>query len=226
MKNQVISIFVILVSTFAVAQEEIKWSGSVKVWNASASVVSNSGTRTWNTPSSSSGNISLTGKKENLFVVFSTLLPTSYVLDYSSTVGGYLRREDYDIALGYSFIDNLSLLLGYKNLTYKTDGVSTGTMNSSYVGLSGSKLVSDRSFLYGTFTTSLAVNDSQSNYGGDTQDNQRNSMFEIGTGYALTNSTQLTLGYRGQYFVRRYASNNNTASDVIQGLIFGVNHNF
>ena len=51
-------VLALLASTFAVAQEEIKWSGSVKVWNASASIKGNGGALTVNANASSAGNLS------------------------------------------------------------------------------------------------------------------------------------------------------------------------
>ena len=222
MKNQVISIFLLLVSTFAVAQEEIKWSGSVKVWNASASIKGNGGALTVNAHASSAGNLSLTGKKGDFFGVVSTLLPTAYPVDYSSTVGGYVRREDYDLALGYSFMPSVAALVGYKNVTYKADNASAGTMTAPYIGLTGSKSMNDRSFLYGTVIYAPNLIDNMA-----TADDKHTFLqYELGYGYAITGTTQLTFGYRSQEIAHRYRTTQKWYSDTISGVIFGVNHNF
>ena len=221
MKN-ILVLGLVLASAFAIADEDIKWSGSVKVWNASASIKGNGGAVTVNANASSAGNLSLTGKRGDFFGVVSTLLPTAYPVDYSSTVGGYVRREDYDFALGYSFMPNVAALVGYKNVTYKTDNASAGTMTAPYLGLTGSKSMNEKSFLYGTVIYAPNLIDTQSS----NDDKHTFLQYELGYGYAITGTTQLTFGYRSQEIAHRYRTTQNWYSDTIRGVIFGVNHNF
>ena len=63
MRKLCIGVLALLASTFAVAQEEIKWSGAMKVWNASSTIKGNGGAVSYDTYSSSASNLSLTGKK-------------------------------------------------------------------------------------------------------------------------------------------------------------------
>jgi len=217
-----IGILLVLVSTLAAAQEEVKWSGALKVWNASATIKSNGGAVSYDTYSSSAGNLSLTGKKNDLLIVVSTLLPTSYNVDYTSTTGGYLRREDYDIALGYSFLPNISALIGYKTVSYKADNLSAGTYVAPYLGLTGSALISDKSFLYGTVIYAPNATDTNATF----DDAQKFTSYELGMGFPVNGSTSLTFGYRSQELAHKYKTTQSWYSDSVRGVIFGINHNF
>jgi hypothetical protein len=66
MRKLCIGVLALLASAFAIADEDIKWSGSVKVWNASASIYGWSNDRYYDSYSNASGNISLTAKKKTI----------------------------------------------------------------------------------------------------------------------------------------------------------------
>jgi len=225
MRKLCIGVLALLASAFAIADEDIKWSGSVKVWNASASIYGWSNDRYYDTYSNASGNISLTAKKKDWLFVASTLLPTGYSVDYSSTVGGYLRRQDYDLAVGYSLLPNVSPLVGIKVVDYKVDGSSPQTLTAPYIGLTGSQLLSDKYFLYGTVIYAPNATDSTVTTS-ERPDKRTFLSYELGFGMPITGTTQLTFGYRAQDYASRHASRQIWYSDTIRGVIFGVNHNF
>jgi len=225
MRKLCIGVLALLASAFAIADEDIKWSGSVKVWNASAIIYGWSNYRYYDSYSNASGNISLTAKKKDWLFVASTLLPTGYSFDYSSTVGGYLRRQDYDLAVGYSLLPNVSPLVGIKVVDYKVDGSSPQTLTAPYIGLTGSQLLSDKYFLYGTVIYAPNATDSTVTTS-ERPDKRTFLSYELGFGMPITGTTQLTFGYRAQDYASRHASRQIWYSDTIRGVIFGVNHNF
>jgi len=65
MRKLCIGVLAFLASTLAFSNEGIKWSGSVKVWNASASIYGWGNDRYSDSYSTASGNISLTAKKND-----------------------------------------------------------------------------------------------------------------------------------------------------------------
>jgi hypothetical protein len=224
-KNKLLLALVITSSvSAALADDEINWSGGVKVWNATANLSNDPGTKTYQSAEVAGSILSITGKKDDYFVTFSSLMPTSYSVDYNSTTSGLMKRRDIDVALGWHFHENFSALIGQKYLMYKSDGSPGGYLIGTYVGLSSSKMISEKSFLYGTATTTLSVKASADNTA--TGDNFKITNYDFGYGYVLNSSTQLTLGYKSQYISRRYTPSGNTINDPIRGLIFGANFNF
>lgn len=209
-------------SMSAKADDEIKWSGAVKVWDATLKLHDKpDGTVQGTSSSNSAGNLSITGKKNDYFATFSMLLPASY--DYGTS--GYLNRRDYDVALGWHFSDSLSALLGSKTINFHTNNAgSDGTIRSTYVGLSAAKPINQEMFGYGTLTYSLRASNSTD----DPRYNDKNKQisYEIGAGYLVNNKTQLTLGYRVQNLSNRYVPTGATETDIVRGVIFGTNVSF
>jgi hypothetical protein len=60
----------------------------------------------------------------------------------------------------------------------------------------------------------------------DTVNNFKLSNYELGTGYATSNSTQLTLGYRNQVATDYNVTRSRSEKFSLSGIIFGVNVNF
>lgn len=166
--------------------------------------------------------VSFTARKGDYFLTFSTLMPSSYTY---RTV--WLKRSDKDIALGYRLNENLSLLGGYKSLTF-TDGSYSDYVEKHagfYLGAAAIKFISDKTFIYGN----AAYIPKMSNSGTaqvDKLENTSLSNYEAGFGYALTNSTQITLGFRSQTAKDDNITQRRSEKMTMQGVIMGLNVNF
>lgn len=206
-----IALTVAIFSTFAMADEEINYSVSIKDWyhtlrdDATSSRIN-------------AVVMSGTAKKGDYFATLSMLLPSNYYHED----GTYLTRRDTDLALGWSVNSNVAVLGGVKkigsnnfNFSGSTATASPSTFNISYLGLNGFTSVSEKSFLYGTATKSLKV----------TKSNQPTASltlttYDVGYGYVLNKSTQLSLGYRSQVL------RNDGSNTTLSGFIFGSSFNF
>jgi hypothetical protein len=189
------------------ADDEINYSFSLKDWNHKFK--QSSSTEAVNSPI-----LSGTARKGDYFITGSSLLPTTY----SFADGSQLIRRDNDIALGYSINSNFSLLGGKKNILVRTfstsNALSQYNINLNYLGANGFTAIGEKSFLYGTYTSSVSGKRT------DTNVSVKFSNYEAGLGYVLSKDTQLTLGYRNQKFSFASGSAYNT---TLSGLIFGVN---
>ena len=204
-KNKLlIALTIAACSGVAIADDKIDYSFSLKSWNNKIS----QGT---NTNQVNGTVISATAKKGDFFITGSRLLPVTY----TNSEGSTLIRNDSDIALGWSFTPNLSLLGGKKIIG--SGGSTTGGFNIPYFGLNGFSSLDEKSFLYGTFTRSPKVSASANitSSGTITFTN-----YEAGYGYLWDKSTQLTAGYRSQTL------SNLDPSATVAGVIFGANFSF
>ena len=201
-KNKLlIALAIAACSTAAMADDKIDYSFSLKSWNNKISQGNN-------TNNVNGTVISATAKKGDFFITGSRLLPVTYTNSEGSSFG----RQDSDIALGWSFSPNLSLLGGKKII-----GSSSGNFNIPYFGLNGFSSIDEKSFLYGTFTRSPKVSASATitRSGTITFTN-----YEGGYGYLWDKSTQLTVGYRSQTI------SNVNPSATMAGIIFCANFSF
>ena len=205
LKNKLfVALAIAAFSNVVLADDKIDYSFSLKSWNNKIS----QGTSTNQVNGTV---ISVTAKKGNFFITGSRLLPVTY----TNSSGTTLIRNDSDIALGWSFSPNLSLLGGKKIIG--SGGSSTGGFNIPYFGLNGFSSINEKSFLYGTFTRSPKVSASSNitSNGTITFTN-----YEGGYGYLWDRSTQLTAGYRSQTL------SNLDPSATMAGVIFGANFSF
>ena len=201
-KNKLLIALAIAASSgVAIADDKIDYSFSLKSWNNKIS----QGTSTNQVNGTV---ISATAKKGDFFITGSRLLPVTYTNSEGSSFG----RQDSDIALGWSFSPNLSLLGGKKII-----GSSSGSFNIPYFGLNGFSSIDEKSFLYGTFTRSPKVSASATITRGGTI---TFTNYEGGYGYLWDKSTQLTAGYRSQTI------SNVNPSATMAGVIFGANFSF
>jgi hypothetical protein len=210
-KNKLLIAIAIAASSSAVMADDdkINYSISAKMWN---NQIQNNGdikSESANTPI-----YSLTAKKGDYFVVASFLVPTTYTQGTT-----YTTRRDADLALGWSLNPNISLLAGQKVIGAPRTSSGTRyeeTVDFSYIGANGFTSISENQFLYGTVTRSLK--------GKDTSDGVTQSVklttYEVGYGYVLNKSTQLSAGYRMQ---KMDLTGDNGAK--IPGLLFGVSFN-
>jgi len=201
-KNKLlIALAIAAYSSAVMADDKIDYSFSLKSWNNKISQGNN-------TNNVNGTVISATAKKGDFFITGSRLLPVTYTNSEGSSFG----RQDSDIALGWSFSPNLSLLGGKKII-----GSSSGSFNIPYFGLNGFSSIDEKSFLYGTFTRSPKVSASATitKSGTITFTN-----YEGGYGYLWDKSTQLTAGYRSQTI------SNVNPSATMAGIIFGANFSF
>ena len=188
-------------SSTTFADDKIDYSFSLKNWNNKISQGNSTNTVNGTV-------ISATAKKGDFFITGSRLLPVTY----TNSEGTAFGRQDSDIALGWSFSPNLSVLGGKKII-----GSSSGSFNIPYFGLNGFSSIDEKSFLYGTFTRSPKVSASTTitRSGTITFTN-----YEGGYGYLWDKSTQLTAGYRSQTI------SNVNPSATMAGIIFGANFSF
>ena len=202
LKNKLfVALAITACSGFAIADDKIDYSFSLKNWNNKISQGNSTNTVNGTV-------ISATAKKGDFFITGSRLLPVTYTNSEGSSFG----RQDSDIALGWSFSPNLSLLGGKKII-----GSSSGSFNIPYFGLNGFSSIDEKSFLYGTFTRSPKVSASATITRGGTI---TFTNYEGGYGYLWDKSTQLTAGYRSQTL------SNVNPSATMAGVIFGANFSF
>lgn len=214
----------LFVSTFGAAQaqtEDVKFTVGLKSWNHSYSDKA-SGADNWNNTSSFNANsplVTLTAKKGDYFVTYSSLMTTVYALQSND-----LKRSDTDIAAGWSFKPGYSVLLGYKKASVednKSDGIwnnPTSTIKGAFVGLTGAQILNERWFAYESIVHAPTIKNSslpsaKINF----------TTFEAGFGYAIDARTQVTLGYRMQNYDRSGSVNQKIKLD---GIIFGGSVNF
>jgi len=205
-KNKLlIALSIVACSSAVIADDDITYSFSLKDWNHTF--------KQRNKTSAVNATIlSATAKKGDYFATGSMFLPTTYS-DNSITTP--LVRRDADIALGWSFTSNFSLLGGYKRIT-GTQG-NTAYFNIPYFGLNGFTSLDEKSFLYGTYLKNFKIGVS-----GDVTTNGTPtfSSYEGGYGYLLNKNTQLTVGYRSQELA------NLNPTTTLSGFIFGANFSF
>jgi len=208
MKNSklLIALAIAASASTAMADEEINYSFSLKNWNHK---LKQSPT---NTETVNATVISATARKGDYFITGSSLLPTTYA--YGS--GTELFRRDIDLALGWSFNPNVSLLAGSKKIgvrSYSTsDGSDSYNINVTYLGANGFTTIGEKSFVYGTYTQSIKGKNT------DEDNSIKLTTYEGGLGYVLRKDTQLTVGFRNQKFV-----GSSGYTTTIPGIIFGVN---
>jgi hypothetical protein len=207
MKNNklLIALAIAVCATVALAEEEINYSYSLKSWNHNFKEGANATSNTTSTI------LSVTARKGDYLITGSTVLPTTY----SFPGGSNLIRRDTDIALGYILNSNFSLIAGAKRLPYSNYQVDDNTtvnktINMRYLGLNGFSAIGEQSFVYGTAIRSINTSET-----GSTEKFKFTSV-ELGLGYVLNKSTQLTAGYRSQKF-------SDSITTTLPGVIFGVN---
>ena len=221
-KIAVLLTILILVSTSVLADDEgIKYSAGFKIWNSFLSEPTDqTGVTNNTTPDSTAGNLSFTARKSSYFLTASALLPTTYV--YGSS---YIRRHDQDIVAGYRLTDAISVLVGDKTVKRTANGSNTDeNVNAKYLGTSAATYFMDHQFLYGTLLYGFKTGISS-----DYMANQNKFGFysyELGYGYAMDKTTQLTLGYRYQSIYSNYTPTGAKVNNNVYGLIMGVNVNF
>jgi len=191
MKKIAIFLTALMLASIAVhADDDINYSFSTKIWNTTIRNNGSPATQSANAPI-----ISGTIKKSDYFLIGNYLLPASY------TEGtDYTTRHDIDLAAGWSFSSNFSLLAGQKQIVankFDFNGcASCETVNISYLGLNGFAAVTNKHYFYGTVTKSFKATDKTPT--GDTS--IKFTTYEGGYGYVMNKNTQLSIGYRYQRF--------------------------
>lgn len=207
-------------ASVASADDEVNYSFSVKNWNNKIKI--NTGTSETTTQAANGPVIGFTARKGDYFISTSALLDSSYKV---GTV--WLGRKDFDVTLGYRYNSNISFIGGYKSLTFR-DGSYTNYEEyhkGIYLGVAGFHLVGDKTFLYGNYWNAPKMSSSGTSQV-DTVNSFKLSNYELGAGYAISNSTQLTLGYRNQMGRDYNVTRSQTEKFSLSGLIFGMNVNF
>lgn len=220
MKKIHIAMGAVLFATLGMSSaEEVKWSGGLKVWEAALAIHNDDGSVVTNSSRYAAGSASLTAKKDAYFVTASAQLPANY--DFGTQ--GYMRRIDQDLAVGWNFFESYSVLLGQKKMSATPSNDVKQTIDASYVGLSGAKPILEQSFLYGTGIYSFKASDTPS---ATTKTNWAFASYEVGYGYALDQTTQLTVGYKLQTIGSLYQPTGARVTDHVSGVVIGMNFNF
>jgi len=200
-------------------EDGVNYSLSLKTWNSNLNVA-NSSTNV-NTQSLNAPIVTLVARKGDYFVSATGMLESSY--RYKSV---WLARKDYDYALGYRYTDNISFLGGYKTMVFRDGSQSNWveTTTGYYLGISGFKLVNDRNYVYGNYQYIPSMKTSTT--GTDYYNSQKAFSSEVGYGYVLNNTTQLTAGYRYQQGKSYNITQSRNETNTMRGLLAGVNVNF
>ncbi len=206
--------------------DDIKFSAGLKAWNHGLSVKSTQANDTYQANSSfkaTSPLISLTAKKGDFFIAFSTLMETVYAMQYSN-----MKRSDTDLAVGWSFHPGYSALIGHKTITTqdwddkKNNWLTSDKRDAGYFfGVTGAQALQDRWFAYESFIYGPKLKSSN-----DSTSNVTFSTLEVGMGYAHDPKTQFTLGYRNQVRNKTNDGVSGESKATLDGIIFGVSHNF
>jgi hypothetical protein len=208
-KNKyLIALAIAVCSSLAFADEEINYSFGLKSWNNQFKDGSNTLENTTSTL------LSGTARKGDYFVVAAFVLPTTYARDNQALI----IRRDADLALGWSVMPNVSLIVGQKRLgarNYRTDKFywENEIINFSYLGANGFQMISDNTYLYGQVNSSFKGKSNLTTTG------VKLTTYEAGLGYVINKSTQLTGGYR----LQKFSADGNVD---MSGLTLGVNIGF
>ena len=209
---------------------KIDYTFNLKSWNNSITAKNSSSSSSTTLQSANAPIIGLTARKGDYFVTVSTMLQNSY--NYKdSTQTTWIARKDRDFALGYRYTPNISIFTGFK--TFNIHDGSLGYTNwkeeysGLYVGLSGFNLINETTFLYGNLWITPTSMSQKKTAQADTVTNMKAVNYEVGAGYALSNSSQLTFGYRIQDMKSTNTTQSNrTETTTMKGFLVGANINF
>jgi len=206
-------------ATSVMADEEIKYSLAIKSWNNTFNVANPSSNV--NTQGNNSPIVTLTAVRGNYFVSANYMLESSY--RYRTV---WLSRKDYDYSVGYRYTNNLSFVGGQSILKFKDGSQTNWTETSSgyFLGVAGFEMLNDKIFVTANYKhmPSLKV----STTGTDYYRNMKGFSSEVGLGYVLNNTTQLTAGYRFQQSKLYNITQSRNETNTMRGLLVGMNVNF
>jgi hypothetical protein len=219
-KNKLLIAFAFAACSGAVmADDKIDYSLSVKSWQNNINV-SNTSTNV-TTQSANSPIVTLTAKKGDYFVSTNLMLQSAY-----SYRTAYMLRKDVDLTLGYRYTNNLSFVVGQSYMTVK-DGTQSNWVDKYsgyFLGVSGFEMLSDK--VYATASYRYMPSLKNSGTGTDKYRDTKGYSAEVGLGYTLNNTTQLTAGYRFQQIKNYNTTQSRSESNTVKGIIAGVNVNF
>lgn len=220
MKNKLlIALAIASCATSVMADEEIKYSLAIKSWNNTFNVANPSSNV--NTQGNNSPIVTLTAVRGNYFVSANYMLESSY--RYRTV---WLSRKDYDYSVGYRYTNNLSFVGGQSILKFKDGSQTNWTETSSgyFLGVAGFEMLNDKIFVTANYKhmPSLKV----STTGTDYYRNMKGFSSEVGLGYVLNNTTQLTAGYRFQQSKLYNITQSRNETNTMRGLLVGMNVNF
>lgn len=221
-KNKLFVALVIAAFTsgaFAADDDKIDYSLAVKSWNNSVNVANKSTNIT--TQSANAPIYTFTARKGDYFISANYMMESSY--RYKTV---WLARKDRDLTFGYRYTNNLSFVGGQSNLKFKDGSYSNWveTTTGYFLGVAGFQMVSDKFFVTGNYKNmpSLKV----STTGTDFYRGMKGFSSELGLGYTLNDTTQLTAGYRFQQIKDYNITQSRSETNTIKGILAGVNMNF
>ena len=209
--KKILALGFVLASMGAIAEDDINYSMSLKVWNHRYfSDVGGASTRSErvNAPV-----LAASVKYKNYSLTASSLINTTYAFPenrLSSTNASYAQRSDTDQAVGYTLWDRVTPILGNKVIT-SDDGP---TLTIPFLGVSGFMPINETSYVNGT----VALSNLAKGIEGSTE-NGSYYMFDLTYSKSVAQNTFVNLGWRRQNFLKSYTAN-------IEGIVAGVSFNF
>lgn len=154
----------------------------------------------------------------------------TYFAPAAVTVTSSAKRTETDINVGWYFVPQVAVTLGYKEVKQDYTFVGTaGTFTTKYktptIGVSGSAKIGDSgAFMYGNGVHGLSVKVSGNGIAGMNVGGGKYSSSELGFGWAFAQGVTATLGYKYQTISAFY--DGVRGNDITSGFIGGVNYTF
>jgi predicted porin len=218
----------LLSSSFAFAKDDVKVEAGIKIWNNS-----------WESkdPDPVAGGTTkfdasiLIGPAISVTLPSNVFFEASYLMsatDYKNTEGPAqieVERNDLDIAVGYQFIPEIGIYVGYRksSLDWKfNDGAGfsdSGSIDLSgpVIGLRGNYSFNDVFGVYASVAYLMTEYDEQ----GFTEDDP-GTQFELGVKAKFSKEFSGTLGYK----VESFEGDKSKVKDTFSGLTLGVMYAF
>jgi len=177
---------IIAVSGAAYAADGVEFSAGAKIWaHTLKSEIGNE--------SETSDTAILIGpvvgaKFSNNIFIDASFLTT--VTKYKFDAGDETSRTDIDLAVGYSFIPNLGVYVGYRNSEFSDGGDLT--ISGPLFGVRGSAPISDAFSVYGNLAYLMFENE----YEGGSSEDAPGFSIEAGLKYAFMKNLEGGIGYR------------------------------
>lgn len=228
-------------TTSAVAEtgDDVKINVGLKLWNQKGVITAAPSVGPVNEASATSTNsiVSVAARYKDYFVSGSHLFKDRFDFRGTNNFNFAQDRAETDIGVGWYFIPQVALMLGYKTVDSDSH-MMNGSTCSTKVTLPMLGLMGVTSFspsVFGYANGAVAV-------GGKSEDNHcrgagdmysghpKYSNFEIGVGYRIDNNMQVTAGYRQQNFKYDYNVATLLVSgydkEVGKGLVIGASYTF
>jgi predicted porin len=231
MKRSILLVFaalMVLSSGFAFAKEVVEVEAGIKMWYPGWKNEDPTGGSLKFDPTLLVGPAIEVKLPSHLFFEASYLLSTSDFEKTEGTAKLTADRKDLDIAVGYDFIPEVGIFIGYKNssMDWKltdTGGNDSGSMDLSgpVIGLRGKYSFSDMFGVYASaayLMTKVENKDST----GTVKEDSPGTVFELGVKAKFNKELSATLGYK----VESTKEDKSNIKDTFSGVTLGVMYAF